>query len=275
MFFEYGKPLHARAGTIVITMDLPGGLDGRIDNGTFTMGPIVEHQNRTHRLRLRRAQPDGTTQSCTVTMQAATVGSKGARLVGRHDGSAFDMELLHEFATETSPEAMHMSFTACDAMGAAAEATRDGALFMSSLSGADLAVAGEHGPFLPPGGIPGSATQAAAEPLMEAFELLARIQDHTPVAVLVPDLTATTMAEVYEWRQIVTLLVSGHVEDRRLGTLTANLQVPVPAHSFGRCRFTCCRVLRLTTTLQTIDLGAERLYLTDGVVEPLDGGETG
>lgn len=192
MFVEYGKPLIAPAGTNVFTMDLPGGLGGQFDNGTFTIGPTVEQQHQTHQLRLRTTSPDGTARTCTVTMQAATVGFKGAWLVGTHDGGAFDVEFLHDFATESASEAMHLSFTAHDATGMAAVAAIEGAQFVASLPGAELAVAGPHGPFLASGGVPESAGEPSTpDPIIEAFELLARIQNHTPVTVLVPDLSAT------------------------------------------------------------------------------------
>lgn len=137
LFDQYGKPLVAPDGTTTFTLDLPGGLGGTPGRGSVRIGPTAHDAARGYGLRLRACRPDGTPAVVRLAMNAPTVGSRGARLSGEHDGGAFAFEALHDL----EPAAMQVRFSTLDLTGKAVASVIDGVEFLLALPGAEPEVA--------------------------------------------------------------------------------------------------------------------------------------
>lgn len=252
LFAEYGRPFDAPQGTATVSMDLPGGFGGTPQSGSIRIGPTREDAARRYVLRLRATRPRAQPVTVRLAMNAPTVGSRGARLAGRHDGGAFSFEALHDF----EPAAMRVRFTAHDLSGEPVAAVIDGVEFMLALRAAAVEVAAEHGPFLPLGDRIDDdiVDDGSGDREIAAFRALNEIQQHTVTTVLVPDLAETTVRQAREWELLARILRGETVTDRWLGELTSELEQP-PAESLeGDGAFTF-------TTELVAEVGAQRLLL--------------
>jgi hypothetical protein len=250
LFAEYGKPFLAPAGTAMMSFDLPGGLGGSRQNGSVR-----------YVLRLRASRPDVEPVSVRLAMDAPTVGSRGVRLSGSHDGGAFAFEALHEF----EPPMMRLRFSALELTGQPVALIIGGVNFMLALRGARLEVAAEYGPFMPFGdgiGASDAGRDGADDPTDSALAALAalyEIQQHTPTTVLVPDLTVVTVNQAREWDNVARLLRGETISDHRLGTLASVLSEPPERPFDGDNAF-------MVTTRLVADLGDQQLSLGEQVL---------
>lgn len=253
LFADYGKPFAAPAGTVAISLDLPGGLGGTHERGSVRIGPTAQDAARQYGLRLRACRPSAAPAAVRLTMNSPTVGRRGARLSGEHDGGAFAFEALHDF----EPAGMRVGFSALDLTGKAVASVLEGLEFLLALPGAALEVAAEHGPFMPFGvasdaGDGGWDSSGDAE--VAALRALHEIQRHTATTVLVPDFAQVTVGQAREWQNVTRILRGEIVADRRLGVLTTVMQQPPEQPFDGDNAFA------FTTDLLA-EVGEERLIL--------------
>ena len=257
LFREYGKPFDAANGTVTITTDLPGGLGATSHRGSVRIGPTAQDAARQYGLRLAASYAGVEPAVVRLAMNAPTVGSRGARLSGEHDGGAFAFVALHD----VEPPNMHVQFVPLDLTGKGLASVLDGVEFLRRLPGAALEVAAEHGSFTPIGYSPsvGEGLDDSGDPEIAALRALQELQEHTATTVRVPDFSLVTVGQVREWQTIARMLRGETVSDRRLGVLTTVLEHPPEVIPEGGHPFA------FTTSL-IADVGKQRLPLGQQVL---------
>ncbi len=198
-------------------------------------------------------------------MKSPTVGRRGARLSGEHDGAAFAFEALHDF----EPAGMHVKFSALDLTGKAVASVIDGVEFLFALPGAALEVAAEHGPFMPLGdasaaGDGGGGSSSDAE--IAALRALHEIQQHTATTVLVPDFSRVTVGQAREWQNVARILRGETIADRRLGVLTTVMEQPPPQPLDGDNAFALTTDLVAEVAEERLVLGQQTLHVDAATV---------
>ena len=242
LFADYGKPFSAPYGTVTIRLDLPGGLGGTRENGSVRIGPTAEDAGelsngdaigdaaRRYVIRLRTVGFDGATSApVRLAMNAPTVGARGVRLSGEHDGGAFALEVFHDF----EPATMNIRFSALDPTDKPVASVINGVEFLHAVAGSRLEVAAEYGPFVTFGDVPAcdgkpeqpsEADEGDEHAVLDALRALAALQDHTATTLLVPD--RLTRGDIREWQNVAKILAGETVVDPRLGKLRTELQEP-------------------------------------------------
>lgn len=238
MFADYGKPFVAPHGTATISMDLPGGLGGTRENASVVIGPTAQGAARRYVMRLRAVGPDGAVSApVRLAMNAPTVGARGARLSGEHDGGAFTFEGFHDF----EPARMNVRFSVLNLTGKPVASVIDGLEFLRAVAGSRLEVAAERSPFMPFGDIPardgnpeqrGEEDDGGEQAVLGAMRALVALQEHTATTLLVPDLDRVTRGDAREWQTVASILAGETVVDPRLGELRTELQEP-PVEPLG------------------------------------------
>lgn len=264
LFVDYGAPLRTPHGTASISMDLPGGLGGTRESGSVWIGPTAEDAARTYVMRLREVRPDGRIGApVRLRMSAPTVGARGARLSGEHDGGAFSFEAFHDF----EPPAMTVHFSGLELTGRPVADVIDGVEFLYALDGSQLEVAAEHGPFMPFGDAPRSNSDdvrvGEADPAgtdLEALRVLAALQEHTPTTLLVPDFDRVTRGQLREWGIVARVLAGETVTDGRLGELKTELRDPPVGAPDGEHAFCAVTDLVVEVGEQRVTFGQQVLY---------------
>jgi len=265
LFADYGKPF-SPPGTATISMDLPGGLGGTRENGSVWIGPTAEDAARRYMMRLRAVASDGATSApVRLAMNAPTVGARGARLSGEHDGGAFTFEGLHDF----EPATMNVRFSALDLTGKPVASVIDGVEFLRAVAGSRLEVAAEHGPFMPFGDVPardgnpeqrGEEDDGGEQAVLDALRALAALQEHTATTLLVPD--RLTRGDVREWQTVARILAGEIVVDPRLGELRTELQQPPVEPLDGDHAFALSGELAVRLGGQHVVLGQQILHIS-------------
>jgi hypothetical protein len=269
LFAEYGRPFAAPQGSATISLDLPGGFGGTQQTGSVRIGPTAQDASRRYVLRLRASRAGAEPATVRLAMDAPTVGSRGARLSGEHDGGAFAFEALHDF----EPAAMRVRFSGLELAGKPVASVIDGVDFLLALRGAALEVAAEHGPFMPfgdgvvaDGDDRGDSADGSADPELAALRALHEIQQHTATTVLVPDLAAVTVAQAREWGNVARILRGESITDRRLGVLTTVLEQAPGQPLEGDNAFVFTTDLVVDVGKQRLVLGQQALYLDAATV---------
>src|SRR6266536_1063495 len=266
LFADYGKPFSAPHGTVTISLDLPGGLGGTRENGSVRIGPTAEEAAHRYVMRLRAVGSDGAAAApVRLEMSAPTVGARGTRLYGEHDGGAFTVEVFHDF----EPATMNIRFSALDPTGRPVVSVLDGVEFLHAVAGSSLEVAAEHGPFMAFGDVgthdgkpeqrdeePGSGEQA----VLEALRALAAMQAHTTTTLLVPD--RMTRGDACEWQNVARILAGEIVVDPRLGELRTELQKPPGEPLDGEHAFAVISDLAVRVGKQHVVLGKQALQIS-------------
>jgi hypothetical protein len=270
LFSEYGKPFEAPDRTVTITTDLPGGLGGGPHRGSVQIGPTAQDAAREYGLRLRACHAGAPHAVVRLVMNAPTVGSRGARLSGEHDGGAFAFEALHD----VEPPRMHIQFMRLELTGKAVASVLVGVEFLRGLPGATLEVAAEHGPFMPFGEAPsvGECLDDSGDAEIAALRALQELQQHTATTVLVPDFSVVTVGQLREWQVIARMLRGEAVSDRRLGVLTTVLEHRPEAIVDGDHAFAFTTDLVAAVGEQRLLLGQQLLHI-DAATVRTDAGE--
>jgi hypothetical protein len=267
LFADYGKPFTAPHGTVTIRLDLPGGLGGTRENGSVRIGPTAEDAARRYVMRLRTVGSDRTAASAPVrlVMNAPTVGARGVRLSGEHDGGAFALEVFHDF----EPATTNIRFSALDPTGKPVASVINGVEFLRAVAGSRLEVAAEHGPFVTLGDVPardGKPKQPSDEDegdeqaVLDALRALAALQHQTATTLLVPD--RMTRGDVREWQNVAKILAGETVVDPRLGKLRTELQEPPVEPLDGEHAFALVSELAVRVGEQHVVLGQQILHIS-------------
>lgn len=268
LFVDYGKPFSAARG-VTISLDLPGGLGGTRENGAVRIDPTAEDAARAYVLRLRALRSDGSlSEPVSLAMNSPTVGARGARLSGEHDGGAFSFEAFHDF----EPASMRLSFTAAELTGKPVAAVLGGVAFLGAVAGSRLEVAAENGPYLPFGDVPDRDGSQALDggtndggdraAALEVLEPLAVLQEHTSTTLLVPDFAQVTMGDLREWRYVGRILAGEVVVDPRLGVLRTELQEPPSESPDGEHAFAVASQLFVHVGEQHVVFGQQILHIS-------------
>lgn len=200
-------------------------------------------------------------------MNAPTVGARGARLSGDHDGGAFTFEGLHDF----EPSTMNVRFSALDLTGKPVASVIEGVEFLRAVAGSRLEVAAEHGPFMPfvdapaPDGNPeqrGGEDARGEQAVLDALRALAALQEHTATTLLVPDLDRVTRGDAREWQTVARILTGEIVVDPRLGELRTELQEPPVEPLDGDHAFASSCELAVRVGEQHVVLGQQMLQIS-------------
>jgi hypothetical protein len=265
LFVDYGKPFSAPDGTAAISMDLPGGLGVSGKSGSVQISPTFEDAARRYVIRLRAMAVDGTTATAVrLAMNAPTVGKRGERLSGEHDGGAFFIECLRDF----DPARMTINFSALDWANKPAVSVIGGVEFLRTVAGSRLEVAAEHGPFMPFGSVPvgahrveqGSQDDGGEQLLLDGVRALAALQEHTATPLLIPD--QMSRGHVREWQVVARVLDGETVADPRLGKLRTELP-ELPAEPMDDDHaFVCIRELAVRIGEQHVVFGSEKLHIS-------------
>lgn len=265
LFIEYGKPFTAPHGSATITADLPGGLSAREQRGAVWLLPTAEDARRRYVLRLRAVASDGTASAPVhLEMNAPTVGSRGVRLSGEHDGGAFTFEAFHDL----EPSHMQLHFRARDLTGEPAISVAGGFEFLRVVRGSRLEIAAEHGPFMPFGIVPADddraprdETAAASEQtVLDALRALAALQEHTATTLLVPEILSP--AHTREWQNVAKMMAGESIVDPELGELTTELTEPPAEPLTGDHAFAATGDLIVRVGDQQIILGQQILHIS-------------
>ena len=257
LFAEYGKPFASAPGSTAIRIDAPGGLGLDRPGGSVAIGPTADDAGVSYVLRLR-ARQDAARADCALRMTRPTVGSRGSWLSGRHEGGAFAFEAFHDFETNS----MTFKFVAVDPAGLPVASALPGLEFLRALPGSVLEAAGEHGPYFVVTDRPLPSDDAEApDGELEALRVLDALQEHTPTALLVPDLGQVTLGDVREWELIRRILDGETVEDPRLGAFSAELEQPPAEAVAGAHAFMCEAPLAARVGGQEIVLGRQVLHV--------------
>jgi hypothetical protein len=266
LFANYGKPFSAPDGTAAISLDLPGGLGGTRENGSVWIGPTAEDAGRRYVIRLRATGSDGAGSApVRLVMNAPTVGARGERLSGEHNGGAFTFEGLRDF----EPATMIVRFSAQDLTGKPVASVIDGVEFLHTVAGSRLEVAAEHGPFMPFGNAPardrnpeqlGEEDDGGEQAILDGLRALAALQEHTVTTLLVPD--RVTRGDVREWQNVARMLAGVIIVDPRLGELRTELQEPPAEPLDGEHAFAFVGELAVRVGEQHVVLGQQLLQIS-------------
>ncbi|WP_234058008.1 restriction endonuclease [Microbacterium sp. NFH-22A-Y] len=267
-FVDFGTPFVTPRGAFAGSIDAPGGLGGPLKDAAMQVVSLGDDVGADPDLILESYTPEGEVIASTeVTRIERSEGSKGIRVVLRQRNNVFTVEDRY-----APSEGGKRQFRFGDYSNQPALGVRDALAFISSAASPNTVRVRRKG---------APARSASTDPnwgvefpleireLLDAIavpvDALARLQEHTGTIVRVPDLTATTNAQVASWRRAATLLegksvIAAYPEGHALGlelaaevdTIPGPVAVEVP--------------LQVATGQQTIDFGTAFMWIEDATI---------
>lgn len=268
---RYGSPLIAPVGTVTCEADLPGGLGGTQSGGSVTIFPARDANTRDYDLRVQVLDEGDTVLAETlVRMQPPTRGFSGCgvRLVGVERNGAFELEIRGDLDAGMWHVSASMSPTRI--AGVAPSLLLAGLKLLFNVRPPNqLRFAAPFGPVTHPAiRIPEVlAASDEAEAVCDIVESLDVIQRHTPMQILVPDLTSVTTWAVTQWSEAASLL-RGEVLTVSWQSLKVHLHPGVLPDYQQSTSVLLRERLLVTVEDEQIDLGIRQVHLPGAQLDP-------